>query len=64
MIELAWYGKEPVTLPDGSMRSWLQDGDEITISATAPGPDGARIGLGAATGCVLPAVLTPPESRY
>jgi fumarylacetoacetase len=64
LIELAWNGKEPVSLPDGSTRSWLHDGDEITISATAPGPDGARIGLGTATACVLPAVATPPEARY
>jgi len=64
MIELAWNGKQPIKLPDGSIRSWLLDGDEITISATAPGPDGARIGLGTVTGCVLPAVLTPPEARY
>jgi fumarylacetoacetase len=64
LIELAWNGKRPITLPDGSTRSWLQNGDEIVISATAAGPDGARIGLGAVTGCVLPAVLTPPEARY
>jgi fumarylacetoacetase len=64
LIELAWNGKRPVTLPDGSTRSWVEDGDEITISATAPGPDGARIGLGAVSGCVLPAVPTPPEARY
>ena len=64
LIELAWNGKEPVLLPDGSTRSWLHDGDEVTISATAPGPDGVRIGLGAAIGCILPAVPTPPEARY
>jgi fumarylacetoacetase len=64
LIELAWNGKRPVTLADGSTRSWVEDGDEIMISATAPGPDGARIGLGAVSGCVLPAVPTPPEARY
>ncbi len=64
LIELAWNGKRPITLPDGSTRSWLDDGDEIMISATAPGPAGARIGLGAVAGCVLPAVPTPPEARY
>ncbi len=64
LIELGWNGKEPVPLPDGSARSWLQDGDEVVISATAPGPDGVRIGLGAVIGCILPAVLTPPEARY
>jgi fumarylacetoacetase len=55
LIELAWSGKEPVQLPDGSARAWLQDGDELTISATAAGPDGGRIGLGTAMGCILPA---------
>jgi fumarylacetoacetase len=55
LIELAWSGKEPVQLPDGSARAWLQDRDELTISATAAGPDGGRIGLGTAMGCILPA---------
>ncbi len=64
LIELAWNGSYPVPLPDGSTRSWLHDGDEVTISATAPGPDGTRIGLGSATGCILPAVAEPPEARY
>ncbi|GHF56845.1 fumarylacetoacetase [Streptomyces mashuensis] len=35
---------------------WLADGDEVTITAWAPGPDGARIGLGEVTGRVLPPV--------
>jgi fumarylacetoacetase len=55
LIELAWAGSEPVPLPDGSSRAWLQDGDELTISASAPGADGTRIGLGTAMGCILPA---------
>jgi fumarylacetoacetase len=55
LIELGWNGSEPVPLPDGSSRAWLQDGDEVSISATAPGPDGTRIGLGTATGHILPA---------
>ena len=49
-IELGWNGTSPLQLPDGSRRSWLHDGDEVTISATAAGPDGTRIGLGSATG--------------
>jgi fumarylacetoacetase len=56
LIELGWGGTQPVPLPDGSVRAWLEDGDEVAISATAPGPDGARIGLGSAVGCILPAV--------
>jgi fumarylacetoacetase len=55
LIELGWNGSEPVTLPDGTSRAWLQDGDEVSISATAVGPDGARIGLGPAVGYILPA---------
>jgi fumarylacetoacetase len=56
LIELAWAGTQPVPMPDGSVRAWLEDGDEVAVSATAPGPDGARIGLGSAVGCILPAV--------
>jgi len=64
LIELAWNASNPVPLPDGSSRSWLEDGDELTITAVAPGPDGTRIGLGSATGCILPAVPDSAESRY
>lgn len=56
LIELGWNGRDPVTLPDGSSRVWLQDGDEVTLSATARGADGVRIGLGSAVGCILPAM--------
>ncbi|GGY09056.1 fumarylacetoacetase [Streptomyces hiroshimensis] len=35
---------------------WLADGDEVTITAWAPGADGARIGLGEVTGRILPAL--------
>ena len=62
LIELAWNGEQPITLPDGSTRSWLLDNDEVTISATAAGPDGSRLGLGSVIGSILPAVLEPAES--
>jgi fumarylacetoacetase len=55
LIELAWNGTDPVALPDGTTRGWLQDGDELVITATAAGPGGSRIGLGSAMGCILPA---------
>ncbi|MGH3227928.1 MAG: fumarylacetoacetase [Streptosporangiaceae bacterium] len=57
LLELSWGGTEPLALPDGSVRSFLQDGDEVTITATAPAADGVRIGLGDVTGRVLPAVV-------
>ncbi len=56
LIELAWNGQEPVTLPDGTERAWLQDGDEVVIAATARGADGTRVGLGEARGKVVPAL--------
>jgi fumarylacetoacetase len=55
MIELTWNGAEPLTLPDGTTRAWLEDSDELAITATAPGPDGTRVGLGEARGQILPA---------
>ncbi|MFL6079493.1 MAG: fumarylacetoacetase [Ornithinibacter sp.] len=54
-IELSWGGKEPLTLSDGSTRTFLEDGDEVTLTATAPGPDRARIALGEVTGRIEPA---------
>ncbi len=55
MIELTWNGTEPLTLPDGTTRAWLEDSDELVITATAAGPGGTRIGLGEARGQILPA---------
>ncbi|MBD2900538.1 hypothetical protein amrb99_95430 [Actinomadura sp. RB99] len=53
-IELTWGGKEPVEV-GGEPRTFLEDGDAVTVSATAPGPGGASLGLGAVTGRALPA---------
>ena len=55
LLELSWGGEDPLTLPDGSVRSFLEDGDEVTITATAPAADGGRIGLGEVSGRILPA---------
>jgi fumarylacetoacetase len=55
-LELSWNGQEPVTLEDGSSRTFLEDGDEVSVTAWAPGPDGTRIGFGSVTGRVVPAV--------
>jgi fumarylacetoacetase len=55
-LELSWGGAEPVTFAGGVARTFLEDGDTVTISATAPGPGGTTIGLGKVTGTILPAV--------
>ena len=31
MIELTWNGAEPIALPDGSTRTFLEDGDEVVL---------------------------------
>jgi fumarylacetoacetase len=53
-IELSWGGAEPLPLGDGSTRTFLEDGDVVTITATAPGTGGGRICFGAVTGTVQP----------
>ena len=53
-IELTWGGSEPVTV-GGSPRTFLEDGDEIVITATAPGLSGGRIALGEVRGTIFPA---------
>ncbi|MGZ4629315.1 MAG: fumarylacetoacetase [Oryzihumus sp.] len=55
LLELTWSGQEPVTLEDGTTRAFLEDGDTVTITGWAPGPDGARIGLGEVAGTIRPA---------
>jgi len=61
MIELSDNGSLPVQLDDGSSRTFLEDGDEVSITATAPGPDGCRVGLGEVAGRVLPATGERPD---
>jgi fumarylacetoacetase len=62
LLELSWGGAEPLTLPDGSVRTFLEDGDEVTITATAPAADGTAIGFGEVTGRIQPARIQPAVS--
>lgn len=55
LIELSWGGTQPVLLPSGASRTFLEDGDELTITASAPGLHGERIGLGEVRGRIAPA---------
>lgn len=55
LIELTLGGKQPVTLGNGEVRTFLEDGDTVTLRACCQKPDRARIGFGAVTGTVLPA---------
>jgi len=56
LLELSWDGRDPIGLADGSTRMFLEDGDEVRLSATAPGTGGGRITLGDVSGHILPPV--------
>jgi fumarylacetoacetase len=53
-LELSWGGSEPFHA-GGRERTFLEDGDTVTLRATAPGALGGRIALGEVTGTILPA---------
>ena len=61
LLELSWGGKEPLSLDTGESRSFLEDGDTLSLQGTAKG-DGYDIGFGPCTGTLLPA-LTDPYRR-
>lgn len=58
LLELSWGGKEPLTLDTGEERSFIADGDTLTLRGAARG-DGYTIGFGDCTGTVLPALDDP-----
>jgi fumarylacetoacetase len=53
-LELSWGGKEPFGAGGGS-RTFLEDGDEVTLRYSAPGTGGGRITLGEVSGRIEPA---------
>ncbi|HBS51087.1 MAG TPA: fumarylacetoacetase [Rhodobacteraceae bacterium] len=58
LLELSWGGKEPITLETGETRSFIEDGDTLTLKGAAKG-DGYTIGFGDCVGKVLPALDDP-----
>lgn len=58
LLELSWGGKEPFNLSSGEARSFIEDGDTLTLHGAAKG-DGYTIGFGDCTGTVLPALDDP-----
>ncbi|MGH9305170.1 MAG: fumarylacetoacetate hydrolase family protein, partial [Acidimicrobiales bacterium] len=53
LLELAWRGERPLDIGGGEHRSFLLDGDTLSITASAPGPAGTRIGFGEVCGTVV-----------
>jgi len=58
-IEMSWNGEQPLQLTDGTTRTFLEDGDTVTITGRAPGRSGSTIGFGEVTATVLPAAGGP-----
>ena len=54
MLELSWNGSRAVELAEGATRTFLEDGDSVTLSGHCQGA-GYMIGFGDCTGVVLPA---------
>jgi fumarylacetoacetase len=55
MLELTWRGANPLKLPNGETRKWLEDGDLLTITGWCEG-EGYCVGFGEVTGRILPAL--------
>lgn len=53
LLELTWNGRDAIELAGGK-RTFLEDGDEVVMTAWAPGPDGTRVGLGEVRGRIVP----------
>jgi fumarylacetoacetase len=55
LLELTSRGANPITLPSGEQRKFLEDGDEVIFRAFCQRPGFRRIGCGACSGTILPA---------
>ena len=55
LMEMSKGGKEPITLPNGETRGFLEDGDEIILKATAKADGAVPIGFGECRAVVRPA---------
>ncbi|MGJ8687961.1 MAG: fumarylacetoacetase [Gammaproteobacteria bacterium] len=55
ILELSHGGKKPITLPNGEMRTFLDDGDTVVLRGFCESPNAVHLGFGEVTGTVLPA---------
>ena len=55
LLELSEGGKAPIQLPGGEVRSFLEDGDELALSAVASAQGFVSIGFGECRSVILPA---------
>lgn len=55
LLERTWKGTEPLSLPGGETRAFLEDGDEVVLRGYCERPGAARIGFGECRGVIAPA---------
>jgi fumarylacetoacetase len=63
LLELTWRGAEPLELPSGENRKFLEDGDEVIMRGHCERDGAVRIGFGECRGEVLPAAVAEAEQR-
>ena len=52
LLELTWRGRDPLALPSGETRAFLEDGDEVIITGYCERPGTVRIGFGECRGVI------------
>jgi fumarylacetoacetase len=62
LLELTWRGAEPISLPTGEQRRFLEDGDEVILRGYCERDGFARIGFGDCRGTVIGSGDSPPTS--
>jgi fumarylacetoacetase len=55
LLEISQGGRQPAVLPDGETRTFLEDGDEITLRGRCTAPGSRSIGFGECRGVIVPA---------
>jgi fumarylacetoacetase len=53
LLEMTWGGKEPIQLPNGEKRTFLEDGDEIIMRGYCEREGAARVGFGECRGVIV-----------
>lgn len=59
LLEQTWKGSEPLDLPSGETRTFLEDGDEVVLRGFCARDGFAPIGFGRCSGVILPAFRFP-----
>ena len=53
LLELSFGGKNPLTLPNGEVRTFLEDGDTVILKAYCESDNAVRIGFGSCSGTII-----------